>query len=73
MKMPSNEQPGGRYSPTVNSSSRLIEKVSVLANRQDVMNNFFLYGFCSLDAFHQPDLFSNSVNRVIRELQILWR
>ena len=32
------------------------------------MNNFLLYGFCSLDAFHQPDLFSNSVKRVIREL-----
>ena len=38
----------------------LIEKRSGVGenDRQDVMNNFFLYGFCSLDGFHQPDLFS---------------
>jgi hypothetical protein len=29
---------------------------------------FLLYGFCSLDGFHQPDLFSNSVKRVIRKV-----
>jgi hypothetical protein len=69
MKMPPRDQPGERYSQTVSSSIRLIEKHLSSRKRQTrCMNDFFLYGFCSIDAFHQSDLFSNSVKRVIRKL-----
>jgi hypothetical protein len=71
MKMPPNEQAGREIFPdTEFLNSSKLKKASELAkkDRQDVMNNFLLYGFCSLDAFHQPDLFSNSLKRVIREL-----